>query len=70
MKAPRRRSSRKNRNSISRDRENTRTRETSDERPPWGRNQSDRPYRKQSEKDPYSNRKLRRRPSRYLYFFS
>ncbi|XP_063872650.1 serine/arginine repetitive matrix protein 1-like isoform X2 [Scylla paramamosain] len=40
--------------------------QSSDARPPWGHNQSDRPYRKQSEKDPYSNRRLRRRAARSL----
>ncbi|XP_069951361.1 daf-12-interacting protein 1 isoform X2 [Cherax quadricarinatus] len=39
---------------------------SSDARPPWGHNHSDRPYRKQSEKDPYSNRRLRRRAARSL----
>ncbi|KAG0714847.1 hypothetical protein GWK47_013335 [Chionoecetes opilio] len=40
--------------------------QSSDARPPWGHHQSDRPYRKQSEKDPYSNRRLRRRAARSL----
>ncbi|XP_047496568.1 serine/arginine repetitive matrix protein 1-like [Penaeus chinensis] len=38
----------------------------SDSRPPWGQNHSDRPYRKQSEKDPYANRRFRRRSTRSL----
>ncbi|XP_064117429.1 uncharacterized protein LOC135222925 isoform X3 [Macrobrachium nipponense] len=39
---------------------------SSDARPAWGHNHSDRPYRKQSEKDPYSGRRLRRRITRSL----
>ena len=60
-----RRTLRRGRSTGSRDRENRRSRDTSDERPPWGRHHSDRPYKKQSEKDPYSTRKLRKRPTRY-----
>ncbi|XP_042222551.1 proline-rich protein 36-like, partial [Homarus americanus] len=57
----RRRGSRRNTASLPRD-----SGHSSDARPPWGHNHSDRPYRKQSEKDPYSSRRLRRRAARSL----
>ncbi|XP_071547919.1 uncharacterized protein [Panulirus ornatus] len=57
----RRRASRNKTSSLPRD-----SGQSSDARPPWGHNQSDRPYRKQSEKDPYSSRRFRRRTTRSL----